>query len=408
MRLPRRTGRRLAAALCSLAVALVPVTAHASAPGAPHARAEQEKRLKSWGNNRSGQLGDGTWTDFRTTATTVLGLTSAEVVKIAAGGGGSATGHGLALLTDRTVQSWGANGSGQLGDGSVFSHNAPGQVVNLSNATDIAAGGRHSLALLDDGTVVAWGRNTYGQLGDGTHADSSVPVRVEGLNKVVAIAAGLNHSLALREDGTVWAWGYNINGQLGDGTSAARNVPAPVGGLTGVTRIAAGCNHNLALVGRPGTADASVKAWGYNATGQLGDNSTLDRYTPVDTQGVRHGGVSRIAAGCNHSMAVTGGDGRLEAWGQNTSGQLGDGTTDFRITPVRVPGVHGVQLVAGGREHTVVLLGDNTVRSWGANGSGQLGNGTTTESSTPVTTLTALTGVDKIAAPVGGDFSLAN
>ncbi|WP_019070612.1 RCC1 domain-containing protein [Streptomyces hokutonensis] len=402
-----RTGRRLAAALCSLAVVLVPITAHATAPGAPHARAKQEKRLKSWGNNRSGQLGDGTWTDFRTTATTVLGLTSAEVVKIAAGGGGPTNGHGLALLTDRTVQSWGANGSGQLGDGSVFSHNAPGQVVNLSNATDIAAGGAHSLALLADQTVVAWGRNNYGQLGNGTNSDSSVPVRVEGLNKVVAIAAGLNHSLALREDGTVWAWGYNINGQLGDGTSASRNVPSPVQSLTGVTRIAAGCNHNLALVGRPGS-DNAVKAWGYNATGQLGDNSTINRSTPVDTQGIWTNGVSQIAAGCNHSIAVTGADNRLKTWGQNTSGQLGDGTTDYRITPVPVPALTGVQLVAGGREHTMVLLSDNTVRSWGANSSGQLGNGTTTESSTPVTTLTALTGVDKIAAPVGSDFSLAN
>ncbi|WP_243869352.1 RCC1 domain-containing protein [Streptomyces liangshanensis] len=419
---PPHTGRRLAVAFCSLAVLLAPVAAHASAPAPAGQRGAtvsagtglaQEKRLKSWGNNRSGQLGDGTWTDFRTTATTVLGLTSAEVVKIAAGGGGAANGHGLALLTDRTVQSWGANGSGQLGDGSVFSHNAPGQVVNLSDARDIAAGGWHSLALRDDGTVVAWGRNNYGQLGNGTHNDSSVPVRVEGLDKVTAVAAGLHHSLALREDGTVWAWGHNANGQLGDGTSAGRNVPAPVNGLTGVTRIAAGCDHNLALTGQPGdgadpTGGNAVKAWGHNATGQLGDNSTVNRYTPVDTQGIWLGGVAHIAAGCRHSLAVTDSDHKLKAWGQNTSGQLGDGTTDHRITPVPVPGLKGVQLLAGGREHTVALLGDGAVRSWGANGSGQLGNGTTTESSTPVTTLTALTGVDKIAAPVGGDFTFAN
>ncbi|MFI6152958.1 RCC1 domain-containing protein [Kitasatospora sp. NPDC051170] len=391
------------AALTALGLAAVPAgTAHA-----------QEKRLKSWGNNRSGQLGDGTWTDFRTTATTVLGLTSAEVVKIAAGGSSPTSGHGLALLTDRTVQSWGANTNGQLGDGSVFSHNAPGQVVNLSNATDIAGGGAHSLALLADQTVVAWGRNNYGQLGNGTNMDSSVPVRVEGLNKVIAIAGGLNHSIALREDGTVWAWGYNINGQLGDGTSASRNVPSPVANLSGVTRIAAGCNHNLALIGPPSgpskpTSGNAVKAWGYNATGQLGDNSTINRYTPVDTQGIWLGGVSQLAAGCNHSLAVTDSDNKLKAWGQNTSGQVGDGTTDYRITPVPVPGVTGVQLVTGGREHTVALLGNNTVQSWGANGSGQLANGTTTDSPTPVTSLTALTGVDKLAAPVGGDFTLAN
>ncbi|MFJ5115594.1 RCC1 domain-containing protein [Streptomyces sp. NPDC088551] len=366
-----------------------------------------EKRLKAWGNNRAGQLGDGTWTDFRTSATTVLGLTSAEVVKIAAGGKSSATGHGLALLTDRTVQSWGANNSGQLGDGSAFSHNAPGQVVNLSHATDIAAGGTHSLALLADQTLVAWGQNNYGQLGNGTNMDSSVPVRVEGLNKVIAIAAGLSHSLALREDGTVWAWGHNTNGQLGDGTSASRNVASRVSELAGVTLIAAGANHNLALVGGPGSGGV-VMAWGHNATGQLGDDSTTNRYTPVKAQDAWSGDVSRIAAGCHHSLAVTGPDSTLHAWGKNTSGQLGDGTTDQRNTPVSVPGLTGVQLVTGGQEHTTALLGDNTVRSWGANSSGQLGNGTTTDSSTPVTTLTGLTGVDKIATAIGGDFSLAN
>ncbi|MEU3567571.1 hypothetical protein AB0E96_03940 [Kitasatospora sp. NPDC036755] len=367
-----------------------------------------EKRLKSWGNNRSGQLGDGTWADLRTTATAVLGLTSAEVVKIAAGGFGAATGHGLALLTDRTVRSWGVNGSGQLGDGTVFSHNAPGQVTGLTAAaTDVAAGGAHSLALLADGTVWAWGRNDHGQLGNGTAADSAVPARVEGLAGVVAVAAGLHHSLALREDGTVWAWGYNGNGQLGDGTSTSRGIPAPVIGLSGVSRIAAGAGHNLVLVGAPG-AGAAVKAWGYNATGQLGDNTTINRYTPVTTQATWTGGVTQIAAGCNHSMAVVDGDHRLKAWGQNTAGQLGDGTTVFRVLPVTVPGLTGVRLVAAGREHTVALSGTSTVHSWGSNGSGQLGDGTTTDSSTPVPTLTALTGIDKLAAPVGGDFSLAN
>ncbi|MFF3158841.1 hypothetical protein [Streptomyces sp. NPDC057910] len=107
-------------------------------------------------------------------------------------------------------------------------------------------------------------------------------------------------------------------------------------------------------------------------------------------------------------MAVTGAHHQVNSWGQNTSGRLGDGTTDYRITPVPGPGVIGVQLVSAGREHSIALLGDNTVRSWDANKSGQLGNVTTTDSSTPVTALTALTGVDEIAAPVGGDFSLDN
>ncbi|MFF8471973.1 RCC1 domain-containing protein [Streptomyces griseus] len=364
-----------------------------------------EKRLKAWGSNRAGQLGDGTWTDFRTTASTVLGLTSAEVVKIAAGGDGATKSHGLALLTDRTIQSWGSNDAGQLGDGSVFSHNAPGQVVNLSNATDIAAGGTHSLALLADQTVVAWGKNKQGQLGNGTNADSSVPLRVEGLNQVIAIAAGLHHSLALREDGTVWAWGHNDAGQLGDGTTDNRNVPAPVVNLTGASRIAAGGKHSIALIGPVGGDGTAVKAWGANASGQLGDGTLENRHRPVDTA-LGTGVITLIAAGGNHSLAVTGSDHRLHTWGHNGSGQLGDGTTDNRNKPVPVPGLIGITLVAGGREHTAVLFSDDTVCSWGHNGSGQLGNGTTADSSTPVTGLTALTGVDKLAA--GGDFTIAN
>ncbi|MFE3506299.1 hypothetical protein ACFXOZ_41615, partial [Kitasatospora sp. NPDC059160] len=112
---PTAHRNRLRPALAAAVAALTALGLAAVPAGTAHA---QEKRLKAWGNNRSGQLGDGTWTDFRTTATTVLGLTSAEVVRIAAGGAGPTNGHGLALLTDRTVQSWGSNNSGQLGDGS--------------------------------------------------------------------------------------------------------------------------------------------------------------------------------------------------------------------------------------------------------------------------------------------------
>ncbi|MFE6865283.1 RCC1 domain-containing protein [Kitasatospora sp. NPDC057692] len=362
-----------------------------------------DKRLKAWGNNRAGQLGDGSWAALHTRATTVLGLTGVDVVRTAAGGAGPATGHGLALLGDGSVRSWGANASGQLGDGSLSGRGAPDWVVNLGDATEIAAGGTHSLALCEDGTVLAWGQNTYGQLGNGGTADSSVPARVRRLDEVIAIAAGLNHSLALRADGTVWAWGHNANGQLGDGTSTVRSAPVRVAGLDAVTRIAAGAHHSLAVAG-----GYAVKAWGLNASGQLGDNTTINRYTPVRSRGGWSGGVAWIAAGSHHSLAVTGGDHRLSSWGQNTSGQLGDGTTTFRVTPVAVPGLTGVRQVAGGREHTVVLLAGGEVHSWGANGSGQLGDGGTIDSSAPVRTFTDLVAADTIAAPVGGDFSLAD
>ena len=344
----------------------------------------------AWGDNNSGQVGDGTRYTRRFTPVPVVSLT--DVVAIAGGGD-----HSLALRVDGTVRAWGYNTSGQLGDGTTISRAVPVPVSGLGGVKAIAAGGWHSLATLDDGTVHTWGHNYYGQLGDGTTTDHPTPVLVSGLSGVVAIAAGGNHSLALLTDGTVHTWGHNDYGQLGDGTTTDHPTPVLVSGLSGVVAIAAGGNHSLALL-----IDGTMRAWGKNWEGQLGDGATTNRPTPVSVSGLT--GVVAIAAGDDHSLALLI-DGTMRAWGNSGWGQLGSGIGGRQVTPLVVSGLTGVVAIAAAADHSLAVLRDGTVRAWGYNAFGQVGDGTTDSiRGTPVAVV-GLSGVVGIAA--GGRHSLA-
>ncbi|MBF0539651.1 MAG: hypothetical protein HQL03_15520, partial [Nitrospirae bacterium] len=230
---------------------------------------------------------------------------------------------------------------------------------------------------------------------------------------VTALAAGCASSVALKGDGTVWAWGYNASGDLGDGTTNDRYTPVQVSGLTGVTAIAAGgyvsgnsgtCSSGYTLALK---GDGTVWAWGYNGDYELGDGTTTNRLLAVQVSGLI--GVTAIAAGANHAVAMKG-DGTVWAWGVNNVGQLGDGTTINRKTAVQVISsdvsglFNGVTAIAAGYGHTIVLKGDGTVWAWGWNGEGQLGDGTTTNRSLPVQ-VNGLSGVTAIAA--GSHYSVA-
>jgi len=289
--------------------------------------ADASIRVSAWGvNNSLGQLGDGLEN------TTVAGISDA--VEVSAGNSQFGN-YVLIRKSDGTVISLGYNDGGQLGDGTTTTSTVPVSVVGLTDAIAVSASSRsHSMALKSDGTVEAWGRNTFGQLGDGTTTDSSTPVAVSGLTGVAAIAAGYLHSMALKSDGTVVAWGRNSAGQLGDGTTTDSSTPVTVSGLTGAVAIAAGELYSMAL-----KSDGTVVAWGRNNFGQLGDGTTATRLTPVAVSGLT--GVVAIAAGQDHIMALKS-DGTVVAWGRNSSGQLGDGTTVNRYTPVTVSGITGV------------------------------------------------------------------
>jgi alpha-tubulin suppressor-like RCC1 family protein len=229
----------------------------------------------------------------------------------------------------------------------------------------------------------AWGANQYGQLGNGTETSSTVPVEVLRLGEVAQVASGERHSLARLSEGTLEAWGANEFGQLGVGTTigpglclmssfACSTTPVPVNKVSGVTQIAAGANFSLALL-----SNGTVMAWGQNSSGQLGDGTTESRDEPVEVSGLKE--VSAIAAGTNHALAMMS-TGKVEAWGANEFGQLGNGTTTASMHPVEVKGLTGVVSIAAGANHSLARKSNGTVRAWGDNASGQLGNGTTTNS----------------------------
>jgi alpha-tubulin suppressor-like RCC1 family protein len=273
--------------------------------------------VDAWGYNEYGEVGDGTKTK-RESPVSVSGLSG--VTAVAAG-----EYHSLALLANGTVEAWGYNGYGELGDnGAVAESETPGVVPGLAGVTAIAASCDASYALLANGTVDAWGYNEYGELGDGTKTERKAPVPVAGLENVVAISAGCDFAMALLKNGTVEAWGYGNYGELGTGNAKEQLTPEPVPGVSGATSIAAGGYFGLALLG-----NGTIEGWGYNGEGELGDGSKVEDRTPELVPGVSN--VAAISTGGYYSLALLA-NGTVEGWGYNDDGELGDGTYAARST----------------------------------------------------------------------------
>jgi alpha-tubulin suppressor-like RCC1 family protein len=329
------------------------VTGAVSAGRAFTVALKAEGTVWAWGDNWDGQLGDGT-TESRPLPLQVSGLAGA--IAVAAGAD-----HSLALKADGSVWTWGNNGYGQLGDGTTESRTTPVQVTGLTEVVAVAAGSFHSLALKADGSVWTWGANWYGQLGDGTTAQRATPVQVSGVTAAIAVAGGEYHTFALRRDGSVWAWGGNSRGELGTGSTAYYSTtPSQLLGITGVAAITAGYGHSLAMK-TDGASAGNVWAWGDNDSGQVGDGTTTRQIRqPVPTIGVAE--VERIAAGALHSLALRR-DGTVWAWGGKVAGGW--------LVPV--VGLAEVVALAGGSHFSVAVTADGSVWTWGANDSGQLG-----------------------------------
>lgn len=357
-----------------------------------------------WGMNTRGQVGSG---GSESTVPAPLPVKGLRFVTGVSGG----QRHSLALLANGTLESWGFNGHGQLGDEGAIGTRTPIPVEHLSHVTAIAAGGSHSLALLSGGTVMAWGDDESGQLGNGKTLDSEVPVAVQGLSGVTAIAAGEEHSLALLSDGTVMAWGNNERGQLGTGNTKSANTPTAIKGLSGVTAIAANGQFSLALL-----SNGTVLAWGDDEHGQLGNPAFLleeeteaieeeGRYSPnpLPVEGLT--GVSAISAGRTHALALLG-NGSVQAWGNDAEGELGNGVIEPQANaPVAVEALTGVTEISAGDQDSVALKASGGLVAWGSNTAGNLGVGTIGGSSDVPVTVHNIAGAAGVSA--GGGQMLA-
>jgi alpha-tubulin suppressor-like RCC1 family protein len=253
----------------------------------------------------------------------------------------------------------------------------PTNVPGLSSVTDVAAGSFHTCALLTDTTVECWGFNFYGQVGDGTTENRLMPTPVSGLSGVAEISAGQDHTCARMADTTVQCWGSNARGQLGTGVITVQNVvPSAVAGLTSVANLCAGQAYSCARL-----TNGTVECWGDNEYGQIGDGTTaLATDTPTAVAGLS--GAAALSAGGTYACAILGDD-TVRCWGDNYFGELGDGTTTQRDAPVAVQGLSGVAQVSAGGGQTCALLLDGGVDCWGYNKEGALGDGTTTNRLTP-------------------------
>jgi alpha-tubulin suppressor-like RCC1 family protein len=402
-RLRRILFNALTLGLVAAGVAAVPAAAQAAPP--PRVRLAQV--AAAWGDNDFGTIGDGTYTQ-RLTAVGVASLSG--VSQVAAGHE-----HSLAVTSDGSVWSWGSNADGQLGISSTQSASTPQLVPGISGTiTQVATGWFHSLALGSDGSVWAWGDNQYGELGDGSTSQSDTPVQVTGLSGITQIAAGDDWSLALRSDGTVWAWGNNfyndLGGQVPDPWTASY-VPVQVAGLSGITQIAAGASFGMAVqtTVRLGLVRHSLWTWGQEVFGQVGNGQLVDGSSlggvinPYQVTGIP--APATIAAGTDSAMMV-GTDGSVWGWGDDLFGNLGAGSGDgilYKPTQTLNPG-SGITQLAAGYDYVLGLRSDGTVVAWGNNTHGQLGDGTTTTSVPPVQ-VPGLSGVSQISA--GFDYSLA-
>ncbi|WP_295394559.1 RCC1 domain-containing protein [uncultured Thiodictyon sp.] len=351
-----------------------------------------------WGYNLHGELGNGT--NINSSVPVAVDrsgvLNGKTIAQVSAGGW-----HTCALATDGTAACWGANSSGQLGDGTNNSSSVPVAVdrrgvLNGKTIAQVSAGIYHTCALATDGTAACWGLNVYGQLGNGTTSDSWVPVAVDRsgvLNgKTIAqVSAGTYHTCALATDGTAACWGDNGTGALGNGTNINSSVPVAVdrsGVLNGKTiaQVSAGTYHTCALA-----TDGTAACWGSNGYSALGDGTNADSWVPVavDRSGVLNGKtIAQVSVGSYHTCALAT-DGTAACWGLNGNGALGNGTTSDSCVPVAVDrsGVLNgktIAQVSAGNLYTCALATDGTAACWGYNGSGQLGNGTNADSWVPV------------------------
>jgi alpha-tubulin suppressor-like RCC1 family protein len=349
--------------ICDKIVAVAMSTLHACALAG-------DGSLWCWGDNKDGQLGDGT-TESKTAPVWVASL-GTDVVHVAVGDL-----YTCVIKRDGSLWCWGSNGSGQLGNGKGMNAWAPERVAGLgSQVTQVALGTGHTCARTSEGSIWCWGSLTD----DTTSKISNTSAKVAGIPDATDVAVGWSHSCARKADGTAWCWGSNLGGQLGDGSKAGSLVPVPVKGLAPVTRVFASAEDSCA-VGK----DGALWCWG----GRFISPMPLIISTLPDTV--------EVALGDEHSCARRN-DGTVWCWGGNAQGQLGDGTIRPSEFPVLVGGITDARQVAIGHESSCVLDGAWKLRCWGSNDWGILGIGRQPVQTVPRAVTTLKTSVAQLSA----------
>jgi hypothetical protein len=324
-------------------------------------------------------------------------VTGSPTVAIVAG-----TGHTCQINIDSSVDCWGLNDQGQLGDLTLTDRNIPVKVEGLSGIISLAAGGDHTCALDSNGVVFCWGANNYGQLGVGNNENSNKALRVISLPEgIISITAGHDHTCAVTSSGRVYCWGLNDDGQLNDGTNSNRSRPFFINAIQGVSQVTGGedytcgideiglitCWKDAVKFNISGLADGmkvfALNRWVYGGVSAANNGSVFDWHNgqaasvKVDSEmdGLSIG--KKFACGFNESGDVT-------CWGENVNGELGNGETDATRSSPQVVEIAGVWAIASGANHTCVLTEINDTMCWGLNTHGQLGDGSNDSSAIPV------------------------
>jgi alpha-tubulin suppressor-like RCC1 family protein len=320
---------------------------------------------------------------------------------------------GNAIFSGAELYAWGLNSDGRLGDSTTVNKSSPVQIGALTNWAQVS-GNSFATSVKTDGTLWTWGQNGSGQLGDGTIVNKSSPVQVGALTTWTQVSGGSTHTVAItlggelyasgnghtasiKTDGTLWTWGYNNRGQLGDGTVVNKSSPIQVGALTDWLQVSAGGRQTAAI-----TLGNELYAWGYNGVGQLGDGTVVYKSSPVQIGALTNWAQVSTVGGQTASIKT---DGTIWTWGNNNNGQLGDNTVVAKSSPVQVGALTNWAQVSVGDAHTAAIKTDGTLWVWGGNSpNGQLGDGTTVNKSSPVQ-IGALTNWTQVAA--GNVFSVA-
>jgi len=264
------------------------------------------------------------------------------------------------------------------------------QSGSIFTETTLSAGQNHFCAIFDDASLQCLGDNSYGQLGDGSNTDrlTMTEVSLDSGRTAVSVSSGKYHTCAILDDASLQCWGRNNKGQLGFVGEVSSNIPNEVNfGSLYPVQISAGGSHNCVILN-----DASLQCWGDNSNGQLGDGTDVDKSTPISVNfGLKK--VLAVSTGSSHTCALLD-DRSLECWGSNEFGQLGDGSNVDVYVPSTVVLGGSAVAVSSGNGHTCSLLSDKTLKCWGDNTYGQLGDGTQVSQWSPLVIESDISSID--------------